>query len=60
MSILSCGCESDDFGLLAEWVTIAPEGDVLIAYGALCLKHFKEYEARFPEGSFPRMKEDYA
>jgi len=47
--ILSCGCQSDDFGIEAEWNTLSREGKPAIECGLICQKHFEIYDARTPE-----------
>ena len=49
MIILSCGCQSDEFGIEAEWDTLSREGKPAIECGFICQKHFKLYDARTPE-----------
>jgi hypothetical protein len=49
MIILSCGCQSDDFGIEAEWDTFSREGKPAIECGFICKKHFEIYDARTPE-----------
>ena len=49
MIILSCGCQSDDFGIEAEWDTFSREGKPAIECGFICQKHFEIYDARTPE-----------
>ena len=49
MIILSCGCQSDDFGIEAEWDTLSREGKPAIECGFICKKHFEIYDARTPE-----------
>lgn len=63
MIILSCGCQSDDFGIAAEWDTFSREGEPAIAYGFVCQKHFELYDARISEpedSSFRAIKDNYA
>jgi hypothetical protein len=49
MIILSCGCQSNDFGIEAEWDTFSREGKPAIECGFICQKHFEIYDARTPE-----------
>jgi len=49
MIILSCGCQSGDFGIEAEWDTFSREGKPAIECGFICRKHFEIYDARTPE-----------
>jgi hypothetical protein len=49
MIILSCGCQSDEFGIEAEWDTFSREGKPAIECGFICQKHFEIYDARTPE-----------
>jgi hypothetical protein len=49
MIILSCGCQSDDFGIEAEWDTFSRKGKPAIECGFICQKHFEIYDARTPE-----------
>jgi hypothetical protein len=49
MIILSCGCQSDEFGIEAEWDTFSREGKPAIECGFICQKHFEIYGARTPE-----------
>jgi len=49
MIILSCGCQSDEFGIEAEWDTFSREGKPAIECGFICQKHFEFYRARTPE-----------
>ncbi len=49
MIILSCGCQSSDFGIEAEWDTFSREGKPAIECGFICQKHFEIYDARIPE-----------
>ena len=49
MIILSCGCQSGDFGIEAEWDTFSREGKPAIECGFICQKHFEIYDARTPE-----------
>ena len=49
MIILSCGCQSSDFGIEAEWDTFSREGKPAIECGFICQKHFEIYDARTPE-----------
>ena len=46
--ILTCGCEvaHQNFGIFCEWDTETRECEPAIAYGLLCTKHYREYEAR--------------
>lgn len=46
--ILTCGCEvaHQNFGIFCEWDTETRECEPAIAYGVLCAKHYREYEAR--------------
>ena len=46
--ILTCGCkvEHSNFGIFCEWDTETRECEPAIAYGVLCTKHYREYEAR--------------
>ena len=54
MIILSCGCQSGDFGIEAEWDTLSREGKPAIECGFICQKHFEIYDARTPEPESPR------
>jgi hypothetical protein len=49
MIILSCGCQSGDFGIEAEWDTFSREGKPAIECGFICQKHFELYDARTSE-----------
>jgi len=49
MIILSCGCQSNDSGIEAEWNTFSREGKPAIECGFICQKHFEIYDARTPE-----------
>ena len=49
MIVLSCGCQSDEFGIEAEWDTFSREGKPAIECGFICQKHFEIYDARTPE-----------
>jgi hypothetical protein len=49
MIILSCGCQSSDFGIEAEWDTFSREGKPAIECGFICQKHFELYDARTSE-----------
>jgi len=49
MTILSCGCQSGDSGIEAEWDAISREGKPAIECGFICQKHFEIYDARTPE-----------
>jgi hypothetical protein len=49
MIILSCGCQSDEFGIEAEWDTFSREGKPAIECGFICQKHFEIYDARTPK-----------
>ena len=54
MIILSCGCQSDEFGIEAEWDTFSREGKPAIECGFICQKHFEIYDARTPESESQR------